>query len=62
MISLGVPIMLFSILLGQNVNLADTEPGALHRALVIAFSLFVAVNLMAAIVSWMRPPTLQGNH
>ncbi len=62
MISLGVPIMLFSILLGQNVNLTDTEPGALHRALVIAFSLFVAVNLMAALVSWMRPPTLKGNH
>lgn len=57
MISLGIPIMLFSLLLGQQANLAETDPAQLKQALYIAFTLFAVLNLLAAAVSWMRPAT-----
>ncbi|RLA13473.1 MAG: MFS transporter, partial [Gammaproteobacteria bacterium] len=57
MISLGIPIMLFSLLLGQQADLAETDPAQLLQALYIAFTLFTGLNLLAAAVSWMRPST-----
>lgn len=58
MISLGIPIMLFSLFLGQQESLADTDPDQLLQIIYIAFSAFAGLNLLAALVSWMRPPTL----
>ncbi len=59
MISLGIPIMLFSLLLGQQGNLSETNPDKLLQTLYIAFTVFCVLNLLAAAVSWMRPNTLR---
>lgn len=58
MISLGIPIMLFSLLLEQQANLADTDPAQLLTIIYIAFTAFAGLNFLAGIISWMRPTTL----
>ena len=57
MISLGIPIMLFSLLIGSQANLTETDPALLLKALYIAFTGFALLNLIAAGISWMRPAT-----
>ncbi len=55
MSSMGIVLLVFVLVLGSGVDLADTEPATLRRTLALAYWPFFALCAVAALVSRIRP-------